>query len=253
MDYFKFILPFLLNYARYVLIAGIAFVIFYTLFRSTFRKSKIQKKEASRSEFRREMLFSLQTAFIMGGITLLIVYSPLKAYSQVYSNWDAYPTWWIPVSIIVALILHDSYFYWMHRLAHHPKLFRRIHLTHHKSTNPSPWTSYSFGLAEGVLESLIAPILLFTLPMHPMAIFVFTLLSLSINVYGHLGFEIAPKWFRSSFLFELLNTSVHHNLHHERFKGNYGLYFRFWDRLMGTENPMYVEKYDAIQQQRFPK
>ncbi|MHA4894836.1 sterol desaturase family protein [Pedobacter sp. PWIIR3] len=48
-----------------------------------------------------------------------------------------------------------------------------------------------------------------------------------------------------------MNTSIHHNLHHSKFKGNYGLYFRFWDRLMGTENPNYVKEYDRIQNQRF--
>ena len=59
------------------------------------------------------------------------------------------------------------------------------------------------------------------------------------------------KWFRHSPLFELLNTSVHHNIHHSKFKGNYGLYFRFWDRLMNTEHPDYVKSYDEIQERRF--
>ena len=73
-----------------------------------------------------------------------------------------------------------------------------------------------------------------------------------VNVYGHLGYEIAPKWFRNSFLFEIINTSTHHNLHHHKFKGNYGLYFRIWDRIMKTEHPDYVKEYDKIQQRRFP-
>lgn len=30
------------------------------------------------------------------------------------------------------------------------------------------------------------------------------------------------------------NTSVNHNQYHQYFKGNYGLYFLVWDRLMGT-------------------
>ena len=79
----------------------------------------------------------------------------------------------------------------------------------------------------------------------------FALVSFSIIVYGHLGYEVASKWLRFSFLFEILNTSVHHNLHHEKFKGNYGLYFRVWDRIMKTEHPDYVQRYDAIQKRRF--
>jgi len=40
-------------------------------------------------------------------------------------------------------------------------------------------------------------------------------------------------------------------MHHSKFKGNYGLYFRIWDRLMKTEHPDYVKDYDRIQERRF--
>ncbi|RZK51397.1 MAG: fatty acid hydroxylase family protein, partial [Pedobacter sp.] len=89
------------------------------------------------------------------------------------------------------------------------------------------------------------------LPMHKLAIILFVLVGFIINVYGHLGYETAPKWLRKSFLFEIINTSVHHNLHHSKFNGNYGLYFRLWDRLCKTENPDYVQEYDRIQANRF--
>jgi sterol desaturase/sphingolipid hydroxylase (fatty acid hydroxylase superfamily) len=88
------------------------------------------------------------------------------------------------------------------------------------------------------------------MPMHPTGIFMFVILAFIINVYGHLGYEIAPLWFRKTFLFEVFNTSVYHNLHHSKFKGNYGLYFRIWDRLMGTEHPDYVNNYDSVQKNR---
>ena len=32
-----------------------------------------------------------------------------------------------------------------------------------------------------------------------------------------------------------MNTATFHNLHHTSFNGNYGLMFRFWDRMLGTE------------------
>ncbi|RZK36489.1 MAG: fatty acid hydroxylase family protein, partial [Pedobacter sp.] len=89
------------------------------------------------------------------------------------------------------------------------------------------------------------------LPMHKLAIILFVLVGFIINVYGHLGYETAPKWLRKSFLFEIINTSVHHNLHHSKFNGNYGLYFRIWDRLCKTENPDYVKEYDRVQTNRF--
>ena len=246
-----FFTPFILNLLRYLLIAGTAFIIFYILFSRKFKTNKIQSKKAKRKDFLREISFSLQTIAIIAVVIMLIVFTGLREHTQFYGDISQYPIWWVPISVVLALILHDSYFYWMHRSIHSKRLYRKVHYVHHRSVNPSPWAAYSFGFLEGLLEALIAPIILFIIPIHPIGLISFTMMSLFINVYGHLGFEITPKWFRKSFLFEILNTSVHHNLHHEKFNGNYGLYFRFWDRIMKTENPNYVKSFDAIQQKRF--
>ncbi|MEM6805465.1 MAG: sterol desaturase family protein [Bacteroidota bacterium] len=247
----QYMLPLGISFARYFLLAGIPFLIFYLIFPEKFSRNKIQARFAQKKDFLREILYSLQTIFIITGVGLLIIKSPLRAYTQMYVELDEYPIWWLPLSLFLALLLHDSYFYWMHRTVHHPKLFRRVHLLHHKSVNPSPWASYSFHFFEALLEALIAPIILFTIPMHPISLIAFTIVAFGINVYGHLGYEIAPRWFRHSWLFEVVNTSTHHNLHHKKFKGNYGLYFRVWDRLMKTEYPDYVTEYDEIQERRF--
>ena len=79
----------------------------------------------------------------------------------------------------------------------------------------------------------------FTLPVHKSALILFLLLQFIYNVYGHLGFELYPKNFHKTFIGKWINTSVAHNMHHKYFTGNYGLYFLFWDRLMGTLNPSY--------------
>jgi sterol desaturase/sphingolipid hydroxylase (fatty acid hydroxylase superfamily) len=39
-------------------------------------------------------------------------------------------------------------------------------------------------------------------------------------------------------------------MHHKKFKGNYGVHFRFWDKLMGTEFNDYESQYDAIQERK---
>jgi Delta7-sterol 5-desaturase len=40
-----------------------------------------------------------------------------------------------------------------------------------------------------------------------------------------------------------INTSTFHNLHHTSSRGNYGLMFRLWDRLLGTELPDYEKRF----------
>ena len=238
---------------RYFVVAGAAFIIFYKFFSNHFASSKIQKRHAGNHDFIQEMMHSLVSVLVFSLIGFIVLYTPLSNYTLVYKHLNKYPAWWLFLSVPVSLIVHDTYFYWMHRLLHHKKVFRYAHLVHHKSTNPSPWAAYSFHVFESVVEGGVLVVLAFIMPMHPIAVALFILAGFVINVYGHLGYEIMPKWLRQSFLFQVINTSVHHNLHHSKFKGNYGLYFRLWDRLLKTEHPDYVKEYDRIQQQRFGK
>jgi lathosterol oxidase len=242
---------FSMSAVRYFVIAGVPFFIFYKLLAGWFNQSKIQNREAGWKDFAREILHSVQTTAVLAIIGYLILFTPFKKHTLVYSDINEYPLWWIPVSLAISLIIHDTYFYWMHRLLHHKKLFKYTHLVHHQSTNPSPWTSYSFHFLEAWTEGAVIFVIVWIIPMHPLTVLLFTVVGFMINVYGHLGYEVAPRWFRHTVLFEVLNTSVHHNLHHSKFKGNYGLYFRIWDRVMGTEHPDYVKDYDRIQQKRF--
>lgn len=235
---------------RYLLFAGFAFLVFYILFKQFFKKNKIQEKSAKKKDFGREIVYSLQANLIFVGMALFVEYGPIGERSKMYANIHDYPLWYLPLSVVLALIIHDTYFYWMHRTLHIEPLYKWMHKTHHLSVNPSPWASFAFHIGESILESLIIVLVIFLIPIHISMIIVFTSLSLLINVYGHLGYEIIPKWFRKTPLFQLVNTSVHHNMHHQYFKGNYGLYFRFWDRLMGTENTNYVERYEQVIQKR---
>jgi sterol desaturase/sphingolipid hydroxylase (fatty acid hydroxylase superfamily) len=235
---------------RYFILAGIPFIIFY-FFAPYFAQSKIQSRKAINKDFIREILHSLQATAVFAFITYIILHTPVKHYTLVYNHLIDFPVWWVGVSLVLSLVIHDTYFYWMHRLLHTKRLFQLTHLLHHRSTNPSPWASYSFSLLEAFTEGAVLLVIVWLIPMHELTITLFTVVGFIINVYGHLGHEIAPRWLRHSFLFEVISTSVYHNMHHRRFNGNYGLYFRVWDRLLKTDNPDYVAEYDRIQAKRF--
>jgi hypothetical protein len=42
-------------------------------------------------------------------------------------------------------------------------------------------------------------------------------------------------------------------MHHSKFNGNYGVHFRIWDRLLGTEFKDYETEYDKIQERKKKK
>jgi sterol desaturase/sphingolipid hydroxylase (fatty acid hydroxylase superfamily) len=50
-----------------------------------------------------------------------------------------------------------------------------------------------------------------------------------------MGWEMFPRKLVHSALGGWLITASHHQRHHEEYRCNYGLYFRFWDRLCGTD------------------
>ncbi len=231
---------------RYLIIATIFFLIYYKFLRNKIAYKKIQQKFPKGSDYIRELKYSLLSVVFFGAFGVLALRSPISIYNQVYYDLNSLPIWYYMLCFPVMLIIHDTYFYWMHRSLHHPRIFKHAHLVHHKSTNPSPWAAYAFHPLEAILEAAILPILAFMLPLHITAIGLFFLFSIIYNVYGHSGFELYPKKFQKHWLGKWLNTSVHHNLHHKNFDNSYGLYFTFWDRLMNTMAESYEETYDEV-------
>jgi sterol desaturase/sphingolipid hydroxylase (fatty acid hydroxylase superfamily) len=133
---------------------------------------------------------------------------------------------------------------------HHPSIYRWVHKVHHLSTNPSPWAAMAFHPIEAVIEAGIIVVVVLMFPVHPLAIGIFLLFMMVYNVYGHLGYELYPAGFAHSKIGRWINTSVNHNQHHQHFKGNYGLYFLFWDRLMGTIRPDYEERFEELRHKK---
>ena len=50
-----------------------------------------------------------------------------------------------------------------------------------------------------------------------------------------MGWEIFPRALIGSRLGKWLITASHHQRHHDQYRCNYGLYFRHWDHLCGTD------------------
>lgn len=234
---------FLNDFLRYALVAGLAYIIFYVLFKQKWGHRKIQATPLLQSQIRFEMAYSFSTIIIFSLVGFSILKLKKAGFTLIYDDLAQYSYGWLPLSFIIITLLHDAYFYWMHRLMHHPKLFKTIHLVHHKSTSPSPWAAYSFHPIEAVIEAGIFPFLVFILPLHGLVLFAFTSYMIVRNVFGHLGIEILPKGFARNKWIGWHTTSVHHDMHHKYFYQNYGLYFRWWDKWFGTEHKYYLNQY----------
>lgn len=154
--------------------------------------------------------------------------------------------WWFAVSLILMILTHDAYFYWSHRLIHDPRLFRRVHKRHHLSRNPSPFSAYSFDLGEAALMGLFVQLWVVLVPTPWPAVGLFVVHQLIRNTIGHCGYELMPAGRDGRPLFDWITTTTHHDLHHSEPGWNYGLYFTWWDRWMGTENPEYHARFVRV-------
>lgn len=228
----------------YIRFATMAFVLFYFILKRPLWFRKIQKKMPKLTDYSRDVFYSIVSVGIFAIINTITFYYFID-YTNLYYEISDYGIAYYAFTWVWMFFLHDTCFYWTHRAMHHPTLFKHVHLVHHKSHNPSPWTAYAFHPFEAVMEASILPIIAFTLPVHNSAISLYFILSIVFNVYAHLGFELFPKGFHKTWIGRFFNTSVAHNLHHDKFHGNYGLYFLIWDRWMGTVREDYDTTYEV--------
>lgn len=231
---------------RYFLVALIAFVIFYIVFKQQWFYQKIQQKFPKTKDYFRELGYSLTTMIIFSLIIVLLNSPSIGPHTTRYKDINDWGWAYYFSAFPLMFFMHDAYFYLMHRLMHHPSVFKYIHLVHHQSTNPSPWAAYAFHPLEAIIEQGIVVIFYFTIPIHITHLAIFFLFSIIYNVYGHLGYELYPRGFNKTIIGKWINTSVNHNQHHQYFKGNYGLYTLIWDRLFGTIRQDYDQQFESV-------
>lgn len=241
-----FVVFFAIIGGRYFLVSGLFYLIFYAWFPAKFKQRKISKKAYSRRQFSREITRSLTTALIFAFIGTIMILLWKKGYTAIYTDINAYGWWWLPVSLMISLLLDETYYYWAHRLLHKPKLFRLIHKVHHQSNITSPWTAFSFHPFEGLLLSVSLPVILMIIPMHPVVILLQLTIMTFSSVINHLDIEIYPARFHKHVAGKWLIGATHHGLHHKQFKYNFGLYFTFWDKWKKTESPLFKETFERV-------
>jgi methylsterol monooxygenase len=139
--------------------------------------------------------------------------------------------------IVVFFVLEDAWHYWSHRLLHWGPLYKSIHKIHHQYSAP-------FGLAAeyaSPIEVLIlgvgtvsAPVLwcAVTHQLHILTVYIWIVLRLIQAIDAHSGYDF--PWSLHHFL-PFWAGAEHHDVHHERFIGNYSSSFRWWDYMLDTE------------------
>jgi lathosterol oxidase len=187
-------------------------------------------------QMRREVAWSLASAAIYGVPAGVVAWGwQNRGWTRIYTDVGAWPLWYLPVSLLLYLLAHDTWFYWTHRWMHRPRPFRVAHAVHHASRPPTAWAAMSFHPWEALTGAVVIPALVFAIPVHVAVLALVLTIMTVMGVTNHMGWEIFPRFIHGGPLGRWLITASHHQRHHAEYRCNYGLYFRFWDRLCGTD------------------
>lgn len=234
------------DFLRYFLTSAPFYLVFWIWRPAWLRSRRIQPSDPEGRQIRSEIAYSLSTVVIFAAIGTSLVFAQRAGLTRIYLGVADHGLLYFWASIVAAIVVHDAYFYWTHRLLHWQPLFRLAHHVHHRSTSPTPWAAYAFHPIEAMIQAGVYVLIVAAIPVHPLALMLFLVYMIVRNVVGHLGFEVWPAWFARHPLTRWHLTPTHHDLHHRFGKGNYGLYFSFWDDWVGTGRSDYVPNFDAV-------
>lgn len=205
------------------------------------RRLRLGGRPLDAAQLRHELLHTLVVLGV--GTALALAVTALRDRGLAHLPEAVSPGGW-PAAVVafVAVVgFNDLWFYGVHRMLHTPWWFRHVHAVHHRSVEVNPLSSYSFHVVEAVLLTgwivpavLVAPVPLPVLVAAQAA-------GLANNLMAHLGFEVLPAWWTRAPGLRWTNSATFHAMHHARYRGNYGLFTRLWDRLLGTE----IEGYET--------
>ena len=203
-------------------------------------------------QIRQEIGWSLASASIYAAPAGLLAWGwQEQGWTRIYSEVGDYPLWWMPASVLVYLVAHDTWFYWTHRLMHRPRIYKAVHSVHPASRHPTAWTAMSFHPLESITGAILIPALVLLIPIHYGALLVVLTVMTIMGVTNHMGWEIFPRWLVRGPAGHWLITASHHQRHHEKFLCNFGLYFRAWDRLCGTDRGL--GDFSGVRPQALPR
>ncbi len=225
-----------LGYAMYFAIAGFSYFYFFVR-----RKDHYFPGEASPdpAEMKKAIKLSFWNVFGNACFGTPLHYLVLHGKSKLYYHVSDYGWGWYVASFFLFLLLTETGVYWAHRVLHHPKLYKYLHLYHHEYRKPHPWVSMAFHPVDSFAQALPHYLCAFIFPVH-------------ISIYfGFVSFVMMWTYFihdRVSFVrVGVVNYTAHHTIHHIYNKYNFGQFLTLWDRLGGTyRNPKKETAYKVM-------
>jgi sterol desaturase/sphingolipid hydroxylase (fatty acid hydroxylase superfamily) len=137
------------------------------------------------------------------------------------------------------MIFEDFFFYWIHRILHHPYIYEKIHKKHHRYLNLIHLNSVDAHPIEyffGNFFTTISGSLVMGPRFHFITLLVFGFFRIIEGTETHCGYEFNFSMFKI-YPFQIQNS--YHSYHHIKNMGNYCIFFSIWDDIFRTNKNFY--------------
>lgn len=181
------------------------------------------------------------TSMVMGlGSTIVGALSATLTIGVAYYVWanfrlfDLGAAWWV---FVLAFVLDDLSYYWIHRFGHRMRWMWAAHVIHHSSQHYNLSTALRQTWTGQLTPAILFKMPLFLLGIEPAIVFFAGGLNLLYQFWIHTeAIDRMPRWFEA-----VMNTPSHHRVHHANnpkyLDSNYAGVFIIWDRMFGTFIP----------------
>jgi len=235
---------------RYFGLAGGLYWLLHVRFRHRSAAYRIQQTFPRAGDVRREIFWSMTNTASTGLSTMLIYALVRDGRTQMYFAVDDRGWVYFLLSAALAVLGYDTWNYWQHRLLHTPWWFRHVHGVHHRSGNPTAFSAFALHPVETLMGNAFFVLFVVVVPIHPAALALGGAYLFGYGTLLHLGYEFFPRWVARHPVLGLFNNATYHNLHHTGVGANFGGWFIWWDRLLGTGDPAYPAAFDAVAARR---
>jgi len=153
---------------------------------------------------------------------------------------ESFPTYQEIIGQVVFFsIVGDTWFYWSHRLLHHPKIYPIIHKQHHEYTSTACMAAEYAHPLEFIMGNVLPVAIgskLMGSQVHIATYTMWGIIALGTAIDGHCGYDFSWSPYG---LPPFSGSSHYHNFHHSKNVGNYASYFTFWDTICQTNKVYY--------------
>jgi Delta7-sterol 5-desaturase len=215
----------------YFTLSGLSYLIFFVWGKKRFHPTYVVDEPAVRSAQKWGVYGILGNAVL----TMPFHWAIANGYSQVYWDVGEHGWPWMVISLVLYLAFTETCIYWIHRWLHGDFLYNHLHKHHHEWRVTTSWVSMAFHPLDSFAQALPHHLAVFLFPVHGGTyLFMVAFVSLwSVIIHDRVSL-VRWNW---------INYTGHHTLHHWYYDYNYGQFFTFWDRLMGTwRDPEVAEK-----------